>query len=56
MNTSTDFWIAFVSAALVFSDAKRRQLKHPLLWGGAVLIFWIAVLPVYLWRRLSSET
>lgn len=48
---SSTIWVALISAGFVFRDAKRQNMPRPLAWTGAVLIFWIAALPCYLWQR-----
>ncbi|MBB5374235.1 hypothetical protein [Acidocella aromatica] len=48
---SNTIWVALISAGFVFRDAKRQKMPQPLAWTGAVLIFWAAALPWYLWQR-----
>ncbi|OYV25690.1 MAG: hypothetical protein B7X08_04595 [Acidocella sp. 20-63-7] len=44
--------LAVVSALLVYWDARLRGEAYPLGWAGAVFLFWIVALPVYLVRRV----
>jgi hypothetical protein len=55
MLSSILFWIALISAVLVYRDARRRWLNYPLCWAGAVFGFWIVALPVYVWIRKKGR-
>ncbi len=60
MNINPIFAADAVCAALVYWDARRhlppvrgypRQRMTALFWGLGVLLFWFAVLPLYVLRR-----
>lgn len=52
MSTTALLVVAWISALLVLRDARRHDVPAPFLWGSAVLVFWIAALPIYILCRL----
>ena len=62
MNINPIFAADAACAALVYLDARRdfrpahgypRQRMTALLWALGVLLFWFAVLPLYVLRRVA---
>jgi hypothetical protein len=52
MSHGMIFAIALGSALMVFWNSRRRGEAYALVWAGAVFLFWIVALPVYLGRRV----
>lgn len=52
MSHETIIAIALGSAMMVFWNARREGEASALGWAGAVFLFWIVALPVYLGRRV----